>query len=102
MAKIRKGDNVKVMSGNDKGKHGKVLTVFPEAGRATVEGVNIKNKHARSTKQGQKGELVHKTMPVAIARLMIMCPTCGKPARIKYKLSDKEKTRICQKCGADL
>ena len=70
--KIKKGDNVKVISGNDKGKQGKVLAVFPEAGRVVVEGVNIKNKHVRSKKQGQKGEFVHKTMPVAIARLMIL------------------------------
>ena len=100
--KIKKGDNVKVISGNDKGKQGKVLAVFPEARRVVVEGVNVKNKHVRSRKQGQKGELVHKTMPIAIARLMILCPTCGKITRIKYRISEKEKNRICQKCQADL
>jgi len=101
--RIRKGDTVKIISGNDKGKIGKVMKVFPKEGKIVVEGVNVKKKHVRPRKEGQKGELVRIPAPFPVARAMLVCPKCGKAARVGYKLNDLgQKTRVCKKCGGEM
>lgn len=99
--RIRKGDQVKIISGNDRGKHGKVLVVLPEEERIVVEGINIKKKHVRPRQQGKKGELVRIPAPIHISRVMIICAKCGKPTRTKLSPS-KGKVRICRKCGSEI
>lgn len=101
--KIKKGDTVKIISGNDKGKTGKVIRVLPDVEKIVVEGVSIRKKHVRPKRQGQKGEVVRIPAAFSISRVMIMCPKCGKPARLGYAVSDAGiKTRICKKCNAEL
>jgi len=103
MHRIRKGDNVKVISGRDKGKSGKVLRVFPREKRAMVEGINVRAKRAKPRKAGQKGQIIHVAMPIQESNLMPVCPSCQKPARVQYKLcGDKSKLRVCKKCGEEI
>lgn len=98
----RAGDQVKIISGNDKGKQGKVLAVFPAVGRILVEGINMKKKHVRPRKQGQKGELIRIPAPLASSRVMVVCPACGRPARFRAGTNGDKKTRICRRCGSAL
>lgn len=101
--KIHKGDLVKIIAGNDKGKQGKVLSVFVKEGKIVVEGLNIKKKHVRPKQQGQKGELVRIPAPFAAAKSMLLCSHCAAPARVGYKLDENgKKIRVCKKCGGDL
>lgn len=101
--KIRKGDQVKIISGNDKGKQGKVLAVLLKEERIVVEGANIKKKHVRPKKQGQKGELVRIPAPFPVSRAMLVCSKCGQAARVAYKINDSgQKTRVCKKCGGEV
>ncbi|TSC76361.1 MAG: large subunit ribosomal protein L24 [Parcubacteria group bacterium Gr01-1014_33] len=100
--KIRKGDTIKIISGNDKGKQAKVLAVFPKEGRIVAEGIYIKKKHVRPKRQGQKGELVRIPGLFPVSRAMIVCPKCGKPARIGFQKNGTQKIRVCKKCGREL
>ena len=99
MAKIKKNDTVKILIGKDRGKTGKVLTVFPDSGKALVQGLHMVKKHTRKTKDDQQGGIIQKEAPIDISNLMIVCQKCGKAARIGFSvLSDGTKARICNKC----
>ena len=99
MAKIKKNDTVKILVGKDRGKSGKVLSVFPKGGRAIVQGLNLVKKHARRTKEDQQGGIIQMESPIHISNLMVVCQKCNKPTRISFSiLSDGTKTRICVKC----
>jgi len=98
---IKKNDQVKVISGKDKGKIGKVLKVFPEKQRIIVERVNLIKKHTRANpkKQIQAG-IIEKEAAIHISKVMVICPECKRPTRIGKKfLEDGSKVRICKKCG---
>lgn len=99
MRTIRRKDTVIVKTGKDKGKKGEVLRVYPEKGRALVEGINKVKKHQRPTQQMQGG-VIEKEASMDISNLQVICPKCDKPTRIKADtLEDGEKVRICKKCG---
>jgi len=100
--KIKKGDNVKILSGKDRGKTGKVLRMSPDAGKALVEGLNLVKKHIRPRKQGEKGQRVSVPAAIDISNLMLVCSKCSKATRVGFKISEKEKFRICKKCGSEL
>lgn len=100
--KIRKGDIVKIITGNERGKTGKVLAVFPEEGRVAVEGMNLKKKHVRPRSQGRKGEVVLIPAAFHAARAMIVCAKCGKAARVGKRFIERKKMRICKKCGGEM
>lgn len=97
--KIKKGDTVKIMTGKDKGKTGKVAKVIPSEEKIIVEGMNIKKKHMKPKKQGQKGHTAQISAPFYAANAMIVCSSCGKAARIGYKTEGENKIRVCKKCG---
>jgi len=97
--KIKKGDMVKIITGKDKGKTGKVAKVIPSEEKIIVEGMNIKKKHIKPRKQGQKGHIAQISAPFYASNAMIVCSSCGKTTRIGYKLEGENKTRICKKCG---
>lgn len=100
---IKKGDTVKIISGNDKGKQGKVIAVIPFENRIVVEGMNIKKKHMRPRKQNQKGELVHIPAAFQASRAMIVCPKCSKPTRVKHAFDGSgKKIRACRACESAL
>ncbi len=100
--KIKKGDQVIVISGKYKGKKGKVLKVIPKEGKIVVEGVNMIKKHMRPRKEGEKGEVVHKPAPIYVSKVMLICPKCKKLTRVGYKIVDGKKYRICKKCKSEI
>jgi len=101
MLRIKKNDIVSVIAGKDKGKKGKVITVFPSLSRVIVENINVAKKAVRRTQQNQKGGFVDLEMPIHISNLMLFCKHCNKPVRFKINiLKDGTKTRECKKCGA--
>jgi len=100
--KIKKNDQVKIISGKDKGKTGKVLTVLPEENRLLVEGLNLIKKHVRPKKQGEKGQRVEVPGKIGISKVMLVCPKCGKSTRIGFRVADEKKYRICKKCNSEV
>ncbi len=100
MLKIRKNDKVKVLSGKDKGKTGKVLRIDPSRDSAIVEGVNFVTKHARKTRQEDKGGIQHKESPLSVSKLQVICKGCNRPVRVGFDvLKDGSKVRFCKKCN---
>jgi large subunit ribosomal protein L24 len=103
---LKKEDTVKVISGRDRGKTGRVLQVDRETGRVLVEHVMMIKRHTRPNPQKQiKGGIAERESPIALSNIMVVCPTCG-PSRIGHKLETAggkvRRTRICRKCGAPL
>lgn len=97
---IQKGDTVIVLSGKEKGKRGKVLLVSPERNRAIVEAVNMAVQHERPSRRNPQGGMIQKEALIHASNLMLICPKCGKPARIgKRLLDDGSKARTCKKCS---
>jgi large subunit ribosomal protein L24 len=101
---IRKGDNVRVMSGRDAGKNGRVLSVNPRKNTVVVEHANIIKRHTRpNPAKNIKGGIVEKEGPIHVSNVMIVCSGCGKHARIgRNVLPDGSKVRVCKRCGATL
>jgi large subunit ribosomal protein L24 len=98
LSKFKKGDMVKVLSGRDKGKTGKILTVIPEKNRIVVEKVNLIKKHKRPD-QKSKGGIVEKEGSIHISNAGLFCNKCNTAVRIQSKqLDDGKKVRICSKC----
>lgn len=95
---IKKGDNVKMLSGKDRGKTGKILHVFPRTNKIVVEGLNKIKRHQRAKKQGQKGQIIEKERAVSISNVQLVCPKCGKPARVGHRKEGDKKVRVCKKC----
>ncbi len=98
--KVVKNDNVLVISGNYKGKKGKVLKVFPKTSRIIVEGVNFIKKHTRPTQKNQQGGIIEKEAPISASNVMVVCPKCDTPSRLgKQVLEDGKRIRICRSCS---
>ena len=100
--KIKKGDQVLITSGKDRGKKSKVLQVFPKENRILVEEVNLRKKHQKPKKSGEKGQVILMPGPISISNVKLICPKCGKPTRIGYKFIENQKFRICKKCNQAL
>ena len=98
---VKTGDVVVVITGKDAGKQGKVLAVNTKTNRITVEGVNIVSKHQKARKAQEKSQIVKREGTIDISNVMILCPTCGKPTRVKHSVVDGKSVRVC-KCGATL
>ena len=100
--KLRKGDNVIVLSGNDKGKTGEILEIIPSTQKVVVKGVNIRKKHVKPRKAGEEGGIIPSEYPIHSSKVNVICPKCGKASRIGYIIEDGKKVRVCKKCGAKL
>lgn len=100
MRRLRKGDLVVVISGDDKGKQGKVVRVLPERNAVVVEGVNRVKRHVKSMPE-RPGGIMEVDAPIAASKVMPVDPQTGKPTRVKYQIVDGKKTRIA-KSGAAL
>lgn len=98
--RIKKGDTVKIITGKDKGKKGKVLQVFVKEKKLVVEGHNLLIKHTRPKREGEKGQRVQFSAPMAVSNVMLVCPKCTKPTRLAAKKEGNKKTRICVQCHA--
>jgi large subunit ribosomal protein L24 len=98
--KVIKNDTVLVISGNYKGKKGKVLKVFPKQSRVIVEGVNFIKRHTRPTQKSPQGGIVEKEASIHVSNLMVVCPKCDTPSRLGRKvLEDGKRIRVCGSCG---
>lgn len=97
---IKKGDQIKIISGKDRGKTGTVLKVFPKENRLTIEGLNLFKKRSRPKRQGEKGEMVNVPRPLNASKIMLVCKSCKKPTRLGFRLEGKQKVRFCKKCQA--
>lgn len=96
--KLKKGDEVKIVVGKDKGKTGKIEKVFPKEQKVQVLGVNQYKRHTKARSQREKSEIVTITKPLAIANVMLVCPKCHLPTRVGYQNEGEKKERICKKC----
>lgn len=99
---VRKGDNVKVLTGKDKGKTGKVLATEPKTGKILVEGVNIATHHMKARSATEQGGRKKVEAPIDGSNVQIICPTCDKSVRVRHKVIDDKNVRVCAKCGASL
>lgn len=98
--RIRKSDLVRVMSGNDRGKEGKVLKVFPASNRIIVEKVNLIKRHTKARRDIPQGGIIEKEGPIEASNVMLVCPNTGKPTRIgKEILADGSRARVSKRSG---
>ena len=100
--KIKKNDNVLIISGKDRGKKGKVISVFPKKERLLVEGVNMRKKHIRPKREEEKGQVVEMPAPLHISNVKLVCPKCGQATRLGAKMSGGKKYRVCRKCHQEI
>ena len=100
--KIRKGDTVVVLSGKDKGKQGKIKGSIPKQDKVVVEGVNMVTCHVKPRRQGEEGGIMRREAAIAVCKVQLVCPKCGKPTRVGHKIDGDRKTRVCKHCGAEL
>ncbi len=98
---IKKGDQVKILIGKDRGKTGRVLKSLPEEEMIIIEGLNLYQKKSRPKRQGQKGEIVSLPRPIHASNAMIICGNCKKATRVSFAGGGK-KTRYCKKCKLEI
>jgi len=99
MMKIIKNDTVKVVSGNHKGKVGRVLKVYPKTNRLIVEKINLIKRHTKPRSQQEQGGIIEKEASIHVSNVMLVCPKCSKPSRTGLgHLSDGSRVRVCKSC----
>lgn len=98
---VKVNDNVLVIAGKDKGVQGKVLATSPKNNTVTVEGVRMQKKHQKARRANETSKIVDKPGAIDVSNVMVVCPTCGKPVRVKHAFVDGKKVRVCV-CGAVL
>ena len=96
---VKKNDTVVVLSGKDKGKRGKVLSVDPKTRKVVVEKINMASRHQKPRKQGG---IIQKEIPLYASKVMTVCPKCSKPTRVAHKVEGGKKVRVCKHCGAEI
>jgi len=99
---IKKDDMVIVLTGKDKGKKGKVLSVFRENDRVTVEGVAVRKKTMKARKKGSKGQIIEKASPIHVSNVSLLDPKSGKATRVGSKIVAGKKVRISKKSGVEI
>ena len=98
---VKLNDNVLVIAGKDKGKQGKVLATSPKADTVTVEGVRMQKKHEKARKANETSKIVEKEGAISASNVMVICPVCGKPTRVKHQISPRRKHLIrSRSCAA--
>lgn len=100
--KIKKGDEVKVIRGKDKGKTAKVERVFPKEKKALVAGVNLFKRHRKARSANQQSEIITLTKPISLANLALICPKCHTSTRVGYVLDKDGKHRVCKECDQNI
>ena len=96
--KVKKGDQIIVTTGKDKGKKGKIEKVFPKNSTVLFPGVNVYKRHMKKRDEKSPAGIVEIARPIALSKLVLLCPKCGKPTRIGHVVVKEEKDRICRKC----
>ena len=102
MMNVKKGDQVEVLSGKDKGARGEVLRALPSEGKVVVEGVAIVKRHTKPTQANQQGGRIEKEAAIDVSNVALVCPSCGKATRVGHDHNaEGKKVRVCKKCGAE-
>ena len=99
---IKTGDTVIVLSGDDKGVKGKVIAVSPKEDKVIVEKVNVIHKHVKPRRQGEAGGIIDAEGAIYASKVALYCKKCDKGVRVKNKVVDGKKVRVCAKCGQEL
>ncbi len=101
--KLRKGDTILVISGNNAGKRGKIIQALPKSNKVVVEGINIRKKHVKPTQTAPQGGITEFPAPIDASNVMLVCNKCNTPVRIKInRLENGERVRVCRKCGREV
>lgn len=100
--KLKKGDEIKVIKGKEKGKTGKVEKVFPKLNKVLVANINTYKRHLKARSQNQPSEIVTLTKPLSLANVSLICPKCKKQVRVSYKIEKGIKSRICKNCKSEI
>jgi large subunit ribosomal protein L24 len=98
--KIKKGDNVVVITGKDKGVQGEILVAMPSENKVIVKEVNVVSKHRKPRSQTDVGGIIKQEAPIDASNVMLVCPKCKAATRVGYQITDGKKVRVCKKCGA--
>lgn len=96
--KLKKNDNVYILTGKDKGKSGPIEKVFVAEKKLIVKGINLAKKHIKPSKKNPTGGIVDINLKINASNVMLVCPTCGKATKIGYQGDQDKKVRICKKC----
>jgi large subunit ribosomal protein L24 len=96
--KLKKGDQVLILKGKDKGRKGKIIKALPKNRQIIIEGLNLQKKHVRARKEGEKGEVVEVPIPLSVSNIKLVCPRCKKLTRTGYKIVNGKKYRFCKRC----
>lgn len=99
---VKKGDNVIVLAGQDKGKKGTVISASPKTQTVRVEGVNVVTKHVKPRGPQNPGGIMKEPGNIHVSNVQVICPDCGKPTRVAHAIVDGKKARVCKHCGASL
>lgn len=106
MQRIKKGDTVEVIAGKDLGERGEVLSMLPKEDRVVVQGVNILKRHRKARQAGNQqipAQIVEFEGGIHLSNVMLVCPSCGKKARVGFRVRDDgRKVRVCKKCNSDI
>ncbi len=98
--RVRKGDEVVVIAGKDRGKRGKVQEVQRAAGTVVVAGVNVAKRHTKpNPAKNEKGGIIDQPRPVSLGKIMVVCPHCGQATRVGHRSEEDTKERVCKRCG---
>ncbi|MBI5681623.1 MAG: 50S ribosomal protein L24 [Deltaproteobacteria bacterium] len=98
--KIKKNDQVMIITGREKGKTGRVIMVIPDNAKVVIEKLNIVKRHTKASAKTKQGGIIEKEAPVSISNVMLICERCKGPVRVGRKiLEDGKKVRYCKKCG---
>lgn len=100
--KIKKNDEVKIVSGKDKGKTGTVEHAYEKEHKVLVTGINEYKRHRKGNMQGQRSEIITIIKPLSVANVMLLCPKCHEPARVGYRFEKDKKVRYCKKCESTI
>jgi large subunit ribosomal protein L24 len=100
--KIKKGDQVEIIAGKDKGKRGKVVRTFPTLGKVVIDGLNLRKKHVRARREGEKGQRVEVAAPLDVSNVMLVCPHTDKLTRVGYRVEGDQKVRISKKANKEI
>ncbi|MFH1181067.1 MAG: 50S ribosomal protein L24 [bacterium] len=100
--RIKKGDTVLIISGKDRTRKGKILKAFPKEKRVLVEGINLRKKHQRPKKSGEKGQVIELPGTISVSSVKLICAKCGKAVRTGYKIENNKKYRVCKKCNSEI
>ncbi len=100
--KFKLNDNVVVMTGADRGKRGKILTIDRDKNRVIVEGINKKTKYLKASQEHPQGGMISLEFPIHLSNVMYFCDKCKKGSRIGVGIKDKSKTRVCKSCGKSI